>query len=146
MRELTGFELEGRGMRRFELSDGKWIDLSADDIERYGLAVLLSYHGYGSEVSAPMIVVERLGGEDVIIGSVPGDFDVKNVKSTNELYSPRPGDFVREGNRIRMVAALGQGDLMAIPGFQPQRQESHYATPTQHETATSAENTNETDS
>ena len=142
MRELTRFEDERRGIRRFELSDGKWIDLSAQDIEEYGLKALLAHHGYSNELDARLDLIE----DGRKIGTLPGSFDPMNVKSGSFCYKPRRGDFEMRGNQVHMIAHLGAGDLESIPGFRWHREESHNATPQQHETATSAENHNETDS
>ena len=142
MRELTGFEDMLRGIRRFELSDGKWINLSARDIEEYGLKALLTYHGYPNELDDRLDLIEN----GCKIGTLPGSFDPMNVKSGSFWYKPRRGDFEMRGNQVHMIAHLGPGDLESIPGFRWHRKESHNATPAQHENATDAENSHETDS
>jgi hypothetical protein len=51
------------------------------------------------------------------IGTVPPGFDPARIKSTSPWYSPRPGDFVRDGDHWVAARTLGPGDLEAVPGF-----------------------------
>ena len=118
MREITGFEDERRGRRRFELSDGKWIELSARDIKEFGLKDLLAHHGYPNELDVRLDLID----EGRKIGTLPGSFDPINVKSKSFLYEPRRGDFEMRGNQIHMIARLGRGDLESIPGFRWHRE------------------------
>lgn len=52
------------------------------------------------------------------IGTVPPSFDPANLESNSALYSPRPGDFRRDGDVWIADTMLGGGDLDAVPGFQ----------------------------
>ncbi len=51
------------------------------------------------------------------IGTLPPNFDPMRIKSLNVFYSPRPDDFVREGNAWVASRHLGPGDLEAVAGF-----------------------------
>ena len=51
------------------------------------------------------------------IGTVPPNFDPALIKSRTRFYSPRPGDFKREGDTWVASGTLGPGDLDAVPGF-----------------------------
>lgn len=85
------------------------------------------------------------------IGPVPAAFDPMFIKSTvtNFLYKPRPHDWTDKGDYWEAHYMLGPGDLDAVPGFVWDRSEwaepeSHNAAPVQHQTATLAENDDET--
>lgn len=56
-------------------------------------------------------------GELQLVGTVPPHFDPSRIKSTSFMYSPRPGDFTREGDAWVANYTLGPGDLEAVPGF-----------------------------
>src|SRR5262249_13657146 len=51
------------------------------------------------------------------VGTVPPSFDPGDIRSTSFLYTPRPGDFRREGDAWIASDSLGPGDLEAVPGF-----------------------------
>jgi hypothetical protein len=71
-------------------------------------------------------VYQRLSanGELLLIGTVPPSFEPSRIRSTNWLYTPRPGDFTRENDYWVANYTLGSGDLEAVPGFVWDR--SHY--------------------
>ena len=55
------------------------------------------------------------------IGTVPASFDPLRINSQSWMYTPRPGDFERQGDAWVASLTMGPGDLEAVPGFVWQR-------------------------
>lgn len=51
------------------------------------------------------------------IGTVLPSFDPASIKSKSFWYTPRTGDFERDGDTWVARPELGPGDLDAVPGF-----------------------------
>jgi hypothetical protein len=96
----------------FEVGDGRYLTVRARDLKTYGLEELMK----AREIAPPTerVDVYHLGKK---IGSVPGSFDPLTIRSTSFFYDPRPGDFVREGDKWIASPTLGPGDIEAIDGF-----------------------------
>lgn len=101
-----------RGTATFEIEDGRYLTVDVRDLKRYGLEELMKAHGV--ELPTERVDVYRHGKK---IGSVPGSFDPLTIRSTSFFYDPRPGDFVREGDKWIASRTLGPGDLEAVEGF-----------------------------
>lgn len=107
-----------KGVVTYEYQDPKlgrrWIDLDARAIQEYGLEKVLSYAGLGHLIPTERVQVVQHGR---VVGSLPGSFDPAACRSTSLLYDPRPGDFVRDGDKWVASRTLGPGDLDAVQGF-----------------------------
>ena len=70
--------------------------------------------GTGRAEATGRVPVFRDGG---IVGTVPSTFDPNNIKSNSFWYTPRAGDFKRDGDIWVARSELGPGDLEAVQGF-----------------------------
>ena len=107
------------GTATYELSDGRFVKFYAEDIKRFGLSTLLNSCGAHEDTSERVQVVQH----GRVVGTVPGDFDPLFIKSKSFFYDPRPGDFKHDGKSWVASRTLGPGDLLAIPGFAPEKTE-----------------------
>jgi hypothetical protein len=105
-------EDEMHGVVTFELDGGRRVRVDARTAREIGPSGVAKY--LGIETPRGRLPV-RQGGE--LVGTVPADFDPYFIRSKSFLYDPRPGDFTREGTCWIANAALGLGDLEAVPGF-----------------------------
>ena len=96
----------------YELDDGRWVNLDARDVAKYGVGTLLTHMGIEIDMSP---VEVRQDGR--VVGTLPGDFDPLYIRSSTFLYDPRPGDFIRRDDHWEASKWLGPGDLKAVPGF-----------------------------
>lgn len=57
------------------------------------------------------------------IGTMPEDFNPRNIRSNSFLYDPRPGDFRWENNTWISNRTLGASDVDCVIGFVRDTQE-----------------------
>lgn len=112
MRRIESFENDMKRIETWELPDCRMITFSSDMVDDLGIQECLRREGLDVEVER---VPVHQGG--VHIGSVPGTFDPRRIRSTSFLYDPRPGDFIRRHDRWDADRMLGPGDFECIPGF-----------------------------
>lgn len=97
-----------------DLGDGRMADVEIDVIRRFGLKAVAEH--FGVPVSDRYLPVVYLGR---IVGSLPEAWHPLEIKSKTFLYDPRPGDFVREGDKWIAARTLGPGDIEAVSDFIP---------------------------
>ena len=124
MRNISGFEDEMRGIAKYELTNGQWIQLDAREVREYGLRAVMRRMGYEHLIGSERVKVIQDGA---VIGSFPPDFDPMAIRSTSYFYRPRTGDFTRRHDAWVVCGSLGPADLEAIPGFVWDREDAHYA-------------------
>lgn len=105
------------GDYRYELSDGRYLELSRFDVDRYSERELLRAHGV--ELSHERLPVVRYGA---IIGTLPRSFDWRSERTRSPLVDMRPYDFVLKqgadgGDYWEATRTLMSGDLDCIPSF-----------------------------
>jgi hypothetical protein len=115
MNLIESLEDRINGIITYEMQDGRRVALDAYAVREYGLATILREYGLGHLVSAAERISVIQHGRPA--GTLPGDFDPFNVKSTSFLYDYRPGDLKRDGNVWIACRTLGASDLDCIPGF-----------------------------
>jgi hypothetical protein len=91
------------------------VRLDADLVRKYGPKALIEQAGYGHMLPGGWVPVYQNGKK---IGTVPGTFDPWAIKSRSAFYTPRNGDFIREGKFWVADKMLGPGDFDAIPDFE----------------------------
>lgn len=116
MKKIESIDDERNGVITYEFENGQRARLDRRAVEEHGAAEVLRGMGLGHLIPTRRTVVIQNG---LRIGTVPPDFDPSTVKSRSFLYDPRPGDFIRDGDRWIASNALGLGDLEAIVGFKP---------------------------
>ena len=104
------------GDYRYELSDGRHLELSLRDVEIYTERELLLAHGV--ELSRERLPVVRYGAT---IGTLPRSFDWRSERPTSPYVDLRPGDFVLRSGPVgdwwEATRTLSSWDLDAIPSF-----------------------------
>ena len=114
MKNITSLEDEMRGIAKYELSDGQWIQLDAREVRDFGLRAVMRRLGHDHLIGNERVKVIQDGE---VIGSFPPDFDPMSIRSTSYFYRPRTDDFQRRDDAWIVCGSLGAGDLEAIPGF-----------------------------
>ncbi|MNS81577.1 hypothetical protein D3C72_1152910 [compost metagenome] len=124
MKRIESIEDEMNDVVTYELHDGRRIKTSAKMVQLYGAEDAI--RRCGGEPFAPGEREKRLPvfHRDREIGTLPPWFDPATTKSTTFLYDPRPGDFVRDGDRWIASSSMGPGDLDAVPDFERKAAES----------------------
>lgn len=117
---LENFEDHLNGVVTYDLGDGKRLRVARSAVEEVGLAEILRRYGYEHLIPTERVKVMWCGR---MAGTVTGDFDPLFIKSKDWLYSPRAGDFIRDGDVWQASNRLGPGDLEAVPGFRWERQD-----------------------
>lgn len=105
------------GTYRYELSDGRYLELSRFDVDRYSERELLMAHGV--ELSHERLPVVRYGAT---IGTLPRSFDWRSERPTSPFVDLRPHDFVLKhggdgGDYWEVTRTLTWGDLDCISSF-----------------------------
>lgn len=114
MKRLDSIQDDMNGTVTYELNDGRRVCFDARAVREYGIATLMGGIGEPDRVPTERVPVIFHGRR---VGTVPGDFDDRNIKSNSWLYDPRPGDFKREGDSWVVGRTVGPGDLEAVAGF-----------------------------
>lgn len=97
-----------------DLGDGRIADVEIDFIRRFGLKAVAEHFGVPvSDRYLPVVYHVR------VVGSLPEAWHPLEIKSKTFLYDPRPGDFVREGDKWIAARTLGPGDIEAVSDFIP---------------------------
>lgn len=121
MRRIESIEDAMKGVVRYELTGGRYVQLDVRAIREVGAAELIRGMGFGDLLPTDRVRVHKPGKtrttRGACIGTVPPDFEPAFMKSRSPWYDPRPGDFVRDGDVWIVSRTLGPGDLEAIPGF-----------------------------
>lgn len=111
-KRIESLEDRARGLTRYDLGDGRMVCLKQEDVQQYGLGLMLQRHGVA--LPSERVPVWQDGDR---IGSMPWDFDPEMIRSLSPLYDPKSSDFRREPDGWIASDALGPGDLDAVPGF-----------------------------
>lgn len=124
MKRIQSIEDDMRNVVTYELHDGQHIRIDAKLVQLYGAEYAIRL--CGGEPFAPGEREKRLSVYqcDREIGTLPAWFDPTMIKSSSPFYDPRPGDFVRDGDRWIAASSLGPGDLAAVPDFKREVAES----------------------
>lgn len=123
---VESIEDEWRGVATYRLTNGRMARFDIRALREYGLAALM--RSVGESMPTERVPVMQRGRR---IGTLPGDFDLHNIKSQTFLYEPRPGDLRRDGGVWIASNTLGPGDLSAIVGFKKTAPERKKARPPQ---------------
>lgn len=105
-----------RYIDRVPMPDGPIMDMEATATAAYTAhdAPCQTCKGSGRIISTARVPVTQDGRR---IGTLPHDFNPRQIRSVNWLYDPREGDFRLEGGAWVAARTLGPGDLEAVPGF-----------------------------
>ena len=96
----------------FDLGDGRMVDVPSDFIRMHGLKAVAEHFGVPvSDRYLPVIYHGR------VVGSLPETWHPLEIKSKTYFYDPRPGDFVRDGDKWIAAQTLGPGDIEAVTDF-----------------------------
>lgn len=101
----------------YELPDGRRIAIDRDHVRKHGAAFIIRQAGlepFAEGEENALLPVYQCGE---LIGTLPATFDPETAKSGTFLFSVRPGDFIREGNRWIACQTLGPGDLDSLTDF-----------------------------
>jgi hypothetical protein len=108
----------------YELPSGQRIRLDRDHVRARGAEELVRSLGLDPGPPGQMLPVYQGTRK---IGQLPASFDPECARSTCALFSVRPGDFRREGDRWIACRSLGSGDLGSLAEFVPDGDPAHYA-------------------
>lgn len=107
---------EMNGVETYELADGRRFRCDSRAVREVGVGRLLYQAGLGPDPSAlPRRPVFWHGD---MVGTVPGDFNPRHVRSGSFVYDPRAGDFTEDDKGWTASPTLGLGDLELVDGFQ----------------------------
>lgn len=98
----------------FELDGGLRITLDGNAVREHGAFEMLRAYGYGDQLPTVRVPVIHKGKR---IGTLPPDFDPRNIKSNSVFYDGRPGDFTLVDGAWIVGRALGADDVDCVVGF-----------------------------
>lgn len=117
MRLIDSITDQMNDVQTYELADGRRVRLAGSAVREIGAAKLLYQMGLASDPKTLPARPVFWHGE--MVGTLPGDFNPRTVRSGSLLYDPRPGDFAETEKGWLASKSLGLGDLEVIDGFRP---------------------------